>query len=333
VNVRGNILEIPCFNVFLRRRFFFSTTSPSLTTMKVFYSDVYVLPLPEGHRFPITKYRLVRNGLVEQGIVRETELHLSRPTSPEVVKLAHAPHYVEAIQNGTVDRMIMRRIGFPWTPELVVRSFTIVGGAIASAEEALQAGYAGNLAGGTHHALWDAGEGFCVFNDLAVVTMSLLARGLVRRVAIVDVDVHQGNGNSAILGGRDDVYILSLHGEKNYPFRKVPSTVDVDLPDGTTDAEYLPILEREMERVVAWKPEIILFQAGVDPLHDDTLGRLSLTMEGLAERDRIVLSACKEHGIPVSVAMGGGYAKPVERTVEAHIQTYRVLRSVYPLDS
>jgi acetoin utilization deacetylase AcuC-like enzyme len=233
------------------------------------------------------------------------------------------------VQNGTVERMIMRRIGFPWTPELVVRSFTIVGGAIASAEEALESGFAGNLAGGTHHALWDAGEGFCVFNDLAVVTMSLLTRGLVRRVAIVDVDVHQGNGNSAILGKRDDVYILSLHGEKNYPFRKVPSTVDIDLPDNTGDDEYLPILQRELERVIAWKPDIILFQAGVDPLKEDFLGRLSLTMKGLAKRDEIVLSACKRHGIPVSIAMGGGYAKPIEHTVEAHIQTYKVLRSVY----
>ncbi|TAE28625.1 MAG: histone deacetylase [Candidatus Kapaibacterium sp.] len=297
--------------------------------MKVFYSDVYVLPLPEGHRFPITKYRLVRNGLVEQGIVRETELHLSRPTSPDVVKLAHAPHYVEAIQNGTVERMIMRRIGFPWTPELVVRSFTIVGGAIMSAEEALQHGIAGNLAGGTHHALWDAGEGFCVFNDLAIVTMSLLTRVLVRRVAIIDLDVHQGNGNSAILGGREDVYILSLHGEKNYPFRKVPSTVDIDLPDNTSDAEYLPLVQREVARVLAWKPDIVLYQAGVDPLLEDSLGRLSLTMAGLAERDRIVFDACKAAQIPVSVAMGGGYAKPIERTVEAHIQTYKVLREVY----
>jgi acetoin utilization deacetylase AcuC-like enzyme len=271
----------------------------------------------------------VRNGLLEQGIVRETEFHLSRPTSPSVIKLAHTPEYVEAIQSGTVDRIIMRRIGFPWTPELVVRSFTIVGGAISSAEEALQSGFAGNLAGGTHHALKGAGEGFCVFNDLAVVTMSLLTRGLVRRVAIVDLDVHQGNGNSDILGGREDVYILSLHGEKNYPFRKVPSTVDIDLPDGTGDNEYLRALEGELERIIAWKPDIILFQAGVDALEEDSLGRLSLTMEGMAKRDKMVFRACRQHGIPISIAMGGGYAKPIERTVEAHIQTYKILRTIY----
>lgn len=294
-----------------------------------FYSDVYVLPLPEGHKFPITKYRLVRDGLVANGIIQPSELYLSEPVSPEVVKLAHAPHYVDAVLHGTVDRMIMRRIGFPWTSELVIRSFTIVGGAIASAEEALESGFAGNLAGGTHHALYDAGEGFCVFNDLAVVVQYLFSQKLAGRVAVIDLDVHQGNGTAAILGGRDDVYLFSMHGAKNYPFRKVPSTVDIDLADNTSDDEYLAILERELPKIVAWKPDIVLFQAGVDPLREDTLGRLALSMEGLARRDEMVFCACKQHGIPVSVAMGGGYAKPVHLTVQAHIQTYRVLRHIY----
>lgn len=297
--------------------------------MMAFYSDVYVLPLPEGHKFPITKYRLVRDGLVANGIIQPSEFYLSEPVSPEVVKLAHAPHYVDAVLHGTVDRMIMRRIGFPWTAELVIRSFTIVGGAIASAEEALESGFAGNLAGGTHHALYDAGEGFCVFNDLAVVVQYLFSQKLAGRVAVIDLDVHQGNGTAAILGGRDDVYLFSMHGAKNYPFRKVPSTVDIDLADNTSDDEYLGILERELPKIVAWKPDIVLFQAGVDPLREDTLGRLALSMEGLARRDEMVFCACKQHGIPVSVAMGGGYAKPVHLTVQAHIQTYRVLRHIY----
>jgi len=297
--------------------------------MMAFYSDVYVLPLPEGHKFPITKYRLVRDGLVANGIVQPSELYLSEPVAPEVVKLAHAPHYVEAVLHGTVDRMIMRRIGFPWTSELVIRSFTIVGGAIASAEEALESGFAGNLAGGTHHALYDAGEGFCVFNDLAVVVQYLFSQKLARRVAVIDLDVHQGNGTAAILGGRDDVYLFSMHGAKNYPFRKVPSTVDIDLADNTSDDEYLAILETELPKIFAWKPDIVLFQAGVDPLREDTLGRLALSMDGLARRDEMVFRACKQHGIPVSVAMGGGYAKPVHLTVQAHIQTYRVLRHIY----
>jgi acetoin utilization deacetylase AcuC-like enzyme len=298
--------------------------------LKVFYSDVYVLPLPEGHRFPITKYRLVRDRLVEQGIVRLDELLLSEPVEPEIIALAHAPEYVHDVMTGTVDRMIMRRIGFPWTPELAIRSLTIVGGAIASAEEALESGFAGNLAGGTHHALYDAGEGFCVFNDLAVVTMFLFRYKLAWRVAIIDLDVHQGNGTAAILGGRDDVYLLSFHGEKNYPFRKVSSTVDIAFPDDTTDEAYLLNLQRELRPIFEqFKPDIVLYQAGVDALEEDSLGRLSLTMHGLAERDRIVFETCKRYGVPVSVAMGGGYAKPVELTVEAHCQTYSVLRAVF----
>ena len=297
--------------------------------MNVFYSDVYVLPLPDGHKFPITKYRLVRDGLLREGIIKPHEFYLSEPVEPEIVKLAHAPDYVDAVITGTVERLTMRRIGFPWTPELVIRSFTIVGGAIASAEEALESGVAGNLAGGTHHALWDAGEGFCVFNDLAVVVQYLFAQGLVRRVAIIDLDVHQGNGTAAILGGRDDVYLLSMHGAKNYPFRKVPSTIDIDLADNTGDDEYLRLLAQELPKIIAWRPDIILYQAGVDPLEADTLGRLSLTMQGLAKRDAMVFRACRQHGIPLSLAMGGGYAKPVEVTVQAHIQTYRVLREIY----
>ncbi|MCS6809085.1 MAG: histone deacetylase [Bacteroidota bacterium] len=297
--------------------------------MLVFYSDVYVLPLPAKHKFPITKYCRVRDGLVQEGIVYPHELYVSQPVETAIICLAHTHDYVEQIMHGTVHPIIMRRIGFPWTPELALRSLTIVGGAIASAEEALESGIAGNLAGGTHHAFCDAGEGFCVFNDLAVTALYLLTQRLARRIAIVDLDVHQGNGTAAILGGRNDTYLLSIHAAKNYPHRKVRSTVDIDLPDNTEDAEYLAIVERELMRVVAWKPDIILYQAGVDPLREDTLGRLALSMQGLAQRDALVFRTCKRHGIPVSIAMGGGYAQPIDATVEAHIQTYRVLREVY----
>jgi acetoin utilization deacetylase AcuC-like enzyme len=297
--------------------------------MFVFYSDVYVLPLPEGHKFPMSKYRRVRDGLVAAGILNERELYAAEPVAPEIVALAHEADYVRAVMEGGVAPMIMRRIGFPWSPELAARSLAIVGGAIASAEEALESGFAGNLAGGTHHALANAGEGFCVFNDLAVVVMFLLTHKLARRVAVVDLDVHQGNGTAAILGGREDVYLLSVHGAKNYPFRKVPSTVDVGLPDGTGDDEYLRVVWAELEKVFAWKPDIVLYQAGVDPLREDSLGRLSLTMQGLAARDRAVFEMCKRYGVPLSIAMGGGYAKPVELTVQAHIQTYQALRETW----
>lgn len=299
--------------------------------MDVFYADIYVLPLPPEHRFPIHKYRLVREQLLSEGILHPLELHIPQPVTADVIKLAHTAEYVDAIYDGTIDRLRMRRIGFPWSSELVIRAFTIVGGALASAECALRRGIAGNLAGGTHHAMPDAGEGFCVFNDIAIVVLELLRRQAIQRAAIVDLDVHQGNGNAAILGSLDNVYILSMHGAKNYPFRKVPSTEDIDLPDHTGDEEYLRLLKPALERVVAFRPDIVFYQAGVDVLQEDTLGRLSLSQQGVAARDRMVFEVFSRRGIPVSVAMGGGYAKPIDHTVRAHVQTYRILKDVYCL--
>jgi acetoin utilization deacetylase AcuC-like enzyme len=297
--------------------------------MKVFYSDHYTMPLPEGHRFPIEKYRLLRYALLRDGVVRDDELHEPPMPSAETLMLAHTHEYVAAVLNGTLNEFQIRKIGFPYSEALVKRSLATVGGALAAAEEALRSGVSGNLAGGTHHAFADSGEGYCVFNDLAVVTKYLLTVEKVRRVAIVDLDVHQGNGNATILGGRDDVFIFSMHGAKNYPFRKVPSTIDIDLPDGTSDKEFLSILKEYLPKVFAFKPDIVLYQAGVDPLKEDALGRLSLTHEGLQERDRLVLKECRKHGIPVSLALGGGYAKPIDLTVEAHVGTYKAVREVF----
>jgi acetoin utilization deacetylase AcuC-like enzyme len=297
--------------------------------MKIFYSDKYTVELPAGHRFPMEKYRLVRLGLLGEGLLCEEELLEPSLATREAVTLAHAPEYFDAIYNGTIDPKAMRRIGFPWSRSLVVRSLASVGGALSAAEEALRSGVSGNLAGGTHHALADSGEGFCVFNDIAVVILHLLEQGSIKRAAIVDLDVHQGNGNSAILGDRQDVFIFSMHGEKNYPFRKVPSTLDIDLADGTGDEEYLFHLQTALPVVFEFRPDIVFYQAGVDPLKEDVLGRLSLSMAGLASRDRLVLSECKRHAIPVSLALGGGYAKPIELTVEAHIQTYRILKEIF----
>jgi acetoin utilization deacetylase AcuC-like enzyme len=323
--------------------FFF--VSPNIISfhqpMHVFYADSYVLPLPPDHRFPIQKYRLLREDLLRQSVLCPDELHVPPPATLDMIKLAHSADYVHSIYDGTIERLAMRKIGFPWSSELVIRSFAIVGGAIASAECALRDGIAGNLAGGTHHAMRDSGEGFCVFNDLAIVALKFLREGIVKRVAIVDLDVHHGNGNAAILAERSgtgsgtdsgvssDVYVLSLHGAKNYPFHKPASTEDIALADGTEDDEYLALLKPALERVVAFKPDIVLYQAGVDVLQEDALGRLSLSLAGIGERDRLVFEAFAGRGIPVSLALGGGYAKPIERTVEAHVQTYRVLKSVY----
>lgn len=297
--------------------------------MRVFYSERYTIDLPDGHRFPMEKYRLIRLALLREGVVRDSELLEPPLATHDQLLLAHSPDYVDAICSGSASPDVIRRIGFPWSEGLVLRSLATVGGALAAAEAALQDGVSGNLAGGTHHALRNSGEGYCVFNDLAVVALWLLGRKQVRRVAIIDLDVHQGNGNSEILGGHEDVFIFSMHGAKNYPFRKVPSTLDVALPDHTSDAEFLDALALHLPKVFDFQPDIVLYQAGVDPLKEDALGRLALTHQGLMERDRMVLTACKRLGIPVSLALGGGYAKPIELTVEAHVGTYKVVREIF----
>lgn len=297
--------------------------------MKVFTSDHYTIDLPEGHRFPMRKYRMIREALVERGIVHGNELFEAPLAEREDLILAHSERYVDGVFTGTLSALEQRRIGFPWTPELVTRSRATVGGCLAASYAALQDGVSGNLAGGTHHAMHDSGEGYCVFNDIAVTILRFFQESRIQRAAIIDLDVHQGNGNSDILGGRDDVTIFSMHGAKNYPFRKVPSTIDVDLPDGTRDEEYLQILRTYLPRVLDEQPDMVWYQCGVDPLEADTLGRLSLSYEGLRERDRLVLHACSKRGIPVMLALGGGYADPIEQTIHAQCGTYEVVREIY----
>jgi acetoin utilization deacetylase AcuC-like enzyme len=297
--------------------------------MKIFYSDHYTIDLPEGHRFPMRKYRMLRETLLERGIVEQHELFDPGVASREDVLLAHTERYVDGVMTGTLPPLEQRRIGFPWSESLVTRSLATVAGCIASTYAALEDGFSGNLAGGTHHAMSDAGEGFCVFNDCAVSILRLMKEGRIRRAAIVDLDVHQGNGNSEILGMRDDVFVFSMHGAKNYPFRKVPSTLDIDLPDGTGDDEFLSLLEQSLPRVLNFDPDIIFYQCGVDPLEHDALGRLSLTFDGLMQRDEMVLSFCKSHGIPVMMALGGGYADPIDHTINAQCNTYRVAKKVF----
>ena len=297
--------------------------------MKVFYSDHYEVPLPDGHKFPMEKYRLVREKLLSENILESSELFEPELPARETILLAHSAEYFDAFESGKIDPKIIRRIGLPWSRELFYRSLASVGGAIGAARSALDSGIGGNLAGGTHHAFRDHGEGFCVFNDFAVVILQLLKCGLIHRAAIVDLDVHQGNGNSAILGANPDVFIFSMHGARNYPFTKVPSTLDLALEDNTNDEEYLTLLKKNLPAIFEFKPDIILYQAGVDPLKEDSLGRLALTKEGLMERDRFVLSECKSRGIPISLGLGGGYSKPVTHSVEAYCGTYRVVKELF----
>ncbi len=285
--------------------------------------------MPDGHRFPMQKYKLVREALLQEGILSQSQLKPSPLASFQELELAHTHDYVQSFFDGTVDTRIIKRIGFPWNLELLNRSRATVGGALSAAQSALQFGVSGNLAGGTHHAHAGGGEGYCVFNDFAVVCRSLLQNQQQMRIAIVDLDVHQGNGNSSILGGDPQIYILSLHGARNYPYVKVPSTVDIALPDHTTDSVYIAALEEAIEGVWSFQPELVLYQAGVDPLIHDRLGKLDISFEGLMLRDRIVLRGCKQRNIPISLALGGGYSEPIDYSVKAYVNTYRVVREIF----
>jgi acetoin utilization deacetylase AcuC-like enzyme len=297
--------------------------------MKVFYSDHYEIPLPEGHRFPAEKYRLLRQQLLVKQLVAPADLRKAPRVGRETLLRAHTPAYVDAVLHGTLDPKIVRKIGLPWSEGLKNRSLASVGGTLAAALAALDDGVAGNLAGGTHHGHADVGSGYCVFNDSAVTLLELLARRRIRRAAIVDLDVHQGDGNAALLGGRPDIYILDVYGKHNFPFTKVPATRNVPLPDGTGDDRYLEELKGPLEEVFRFGPDLVLYLAGVDPLAEDKLGRLSLSLAGLAARDECVLAACYRHGVPVALVLGGGYAHPIESTVTANVNTYRVVQRVF----
>jgi acetoin utilization deacetylase AcuC-like enzyme len=296
--------------------------------MKIFYSDLYSFPLPENHRFPIEKYRMLRDFLLANKVVYPEQLRESPLATENELILAHSLNYVQSIQTGTVDPQIIKRIGFPWSYQLYLRSCASVGGTISAAKAALQDGIAGNLAGGTHHAHYDRGEGYCVFNDIAVATRYLKKEKTVERIAIIDLDVHQGNGNSSILKDDDGVFIFSIHGEKNYPFIKIPSHLDIALPTGTTDDIYLASLLKGMDEVKKFEPDFIFYQMGVDPLEFDDLGQMSITFNGLIARDEIVLSYALHNQIPIALTLGGGYAKPIEKTVEAYANTYRVVQKL-----
>jgi acetoin utilization deacetylase AcuC-like enzyme len=290
--------------------------------VKVFYSDHFVLPLPEGHRFPMVKYSMLRERVAAAGVCAPGEMRVPRPVSDEEILRCHTEGYLRRVVSGTLTAKEMRRIGFPWSERMVERSRRASGGTLGACLAALEDGFAANLAGGTHHAFADRGEGYCVFNDSAIAARAVQAEGLVERVVVLDTDVHQGNGTAAILGGDASVYTFSIHGAKNFPFRKEESDLDVALPDGADDGEYLDALEGGLEKALDRSgAQLAVYLAGADPFEDDRLGRLCVTREGLAERDRLVLESCRERGIPVAVTMAGGYAREVEDTVDIHFQS------------
>ncbi|HEV7280739.1 MAG TPA: histone deacetylase [Pirellulaceae bacterium] len=295
--------------------------------MKAFYSDVFELPLPEGHRFPMAKYRLLRERVLAEGIVEPEDLLLPPPAEDEALLRVHTAEYLLKLTTGTLSIPEIRRIGFPWSPKMVERSRRSVGATLAAANWALKEGVAANLAGGTHHAFADCGEGFCIFNDVAVAIRDLQARELVRRAIVIDLDVHQGNGTAAIFASDASVFTLSLHGAKNFPLRKFPSDLDVPLTDGIGDAEYLEALAGALDAAFASQAEegarfhVAFYIAGADPYERDRLGRLKLTLEGLRQRDVAVFERCERHGLPVVLTMGGGYSPDPHDIAEVHAQT------------
>ncbi|MCM2252974.1 MAG: histone deacetylase [Ramlibacter sp.] len=296
--------------------------------MRAFHATQFVLPLPPGHRFPMGKYRLLRERLAAE--LPEVELALAPAATDGELALAHSPAYIHAISDGSVDPRIVREIGFPWSEAMVDRARRSVGATVAACRMALSKGVSANLAGGTHHAYADKGGGFCVFNDAAVAARLMQAehartQGRALEVAIVDLDVHQGNGTASIFHGDASVFTLSLHGAKNFPFRKEASDLDVEFPDGCADDEYLQALERALDELERrFEPGLVIYLAGADPHEGDRLGRLKLSWDGLEARDRRVFHWAWRRRVPLAFAMAGGYGRRIEDTVHAQLNTFRV---------
>lgn len=297
--------------------------------MQVFYTPRYYAEIGEGHVFPIRKFELVRDKLLQERVLLPNDLIEPQPALMDEVLLVHTEDYATRLCNGGLSSKEVRRLGLPWSESLVRRSFYAVGGTISAARSALAEGIGSNLAGGTHHAFADHGEGFCVFNDVAVAIKVLRRDGLIRRAAIIDCDVHQGNGTATIFKTDADVFTFSMHGAKNYPLFKVQSSLDIELPDGTSDASYLQILRDALPKVFQHNPEIVFYLGGADPYVGDKLGRLALSIQGLKQRDELVLDQCYRREIPLVTVMSGGYGKDLSDTVEIHCNTIRTAREVF----
>jgi len=297
---------------------------------RLFYTDHHEIVLPSGHKFPMRKYRLVRELLAEDGAY---EFEPAPLAAREAIETVHDTEYVTRFLAGSLDSQAMRRIGFPWSEQLVRRTLASVGGTLAATEEAIAGGFGGTLAGGTHHAFRAEGSGYCVFNDIAIaVEWARREKGL-KRIAVVDCDVHQGDGTAQIFQADEDVFTLSLHGRKNFPFRKQQSRLDIELEDQTGDEEYLKVLELALGEVEEFVPKIVFYQSGVDALECDVLGRLSLTHDGLKARDRLVAEMCRKMEAPLVITMGGGYGNPIEQTALAHANTFRMALEIFGADA
>jgi acetoin utilization deacetylase AcuC-like enzyme len=293
---------------------------------RLFYTDTYELPLPSGHKFPIEKYRMLREMLDGDG---DFSLHPAPLADVATIERIHDPEYVRAFVEGTLGDSAMRRIGFPWSEGLVKRTLASVGSTLSATRQALDCRWGGTLAGGTHHAFRAEGSGFCIFNDIAVAIAWLRDEHGIERAAVVDLDVHQGDGTAQIFRDDENVLTLSVHCKNNFPFRKQKSRIDVELDAGIADGAYLNALAKVLPKVTEFRPEIIFYQSGVDGLAEDRLGKLALTLGGLCERDQHVIAMAEKSGIPLVITLGGGYAEPIRLTAEAHANTFRTARAFF----
>jgi acetoin utilization deacetylase AcuC-like enzyme len=298
--------------------------------MHALYSDHYVIELPPNHSFPIQKYRLIRERLLGDSILRPDELRTPTLADPRDICLVHTREYWEHLSGGRLSPDAIRRLGFPWSESLVRRSRASVQGTLTAARIAIHEAIGINLAGGTHHAFPDRGEGYCVLNDVAIAIRVLQRDRWMQRMAILDCDVHQGNGTAAIFADEPDVFAFSIHGANNYPLHKVPGALDIELADGAGDHDYLSALEPAVARILSeFRPGLVFYLAGVDPHADDRFGRLRLSHDGLRRRDEMVLRACRDAAVPVVITLGGGYGRSVEAIVEAHCNTIRAARAIF----
>lgn len=298
--------------------------------LPIAFHPIYKHPLPEGHRFPMIKYELLPQQLLHEGTAAESDFYA--PPMPNMVHVlrVHKESYVNDLLNLTLDARAARKIGFPLSAELVERELRIVQGTIWGSLQAIEKGIAFNIAGGTHHAYSTHGEAFCLLNDQAIAAQYLLDNSLAKKILIVDLDVHQGNGTAEIFAGNESVFTFSMHGKTNYPFKKEISDLDIALPDDTTDAEYLSILRETLPKLIEkFKPDFIFYLCGVDILASDKLGKLGCSIEGCRQRDEYVLSTCHKLNIPVQCSMGGGYSPDIKIIIEAHANTYHVAKQMY----
>lgn len=294
------------------------------------FHPIFKHPLPEGHRFPMLKYDLLPKQLLHEGTAENADFFEPDTANIDDILAVHSKDYVDSLLNLSLDAKAIRKIGFPLSAELIERELRIAQGTILGCELALKHGVAFNIAGGTHHAFTDSGEAFCLLNDQAIAAKYLLNHNLATKILIVDLDVHQGNGTAEIFRNDFRVFTFSMHGKNNYPFKKEVSDLDIPLNDGTTDSEFLAILsERLPQLITSENPDFIFYLAGVDILKTDKLGKLACTIEGAKERDKIVLSLCRNREIPVQVSMGGGYSPDIKTIIESHANTFRVARQIF----